>query len=113
MAKWRLDGFMSVNAGDRPGSLTTKPFTFEGDRLVVNVDARDGRFAAEVLDAAGEPIPGFDRASCDVFAGDSVRHTVNWHGKPDVSSLRGKPVCVRFDLMNAKLYSYRFAAVEQ
>ena len=112
LATWRLDGFMSVNAGDRPGSLTTKPFIFQGDRLVVNVDGRDGRFAAEIRDVNGEPVAGFDRATCDTFTGDSVRHTVTWGGKADVSSLRGKPVRVRFDLRNAKLYSYRFAAAE-
>ena len=112
LATWRLDGFMSVNAGDRPGSLTTKPLTFEGDRLVVNVDAQAGRFAAEILDEGGKPLPGFDNASCDAFAGDSVRHTVTWGGKADVSSLKGTAVCLRFELANAKLYSYRFAAAQ-
>ena len=112
LATWRLDGFMSVNAGDHPGSLTTKPFVFGGDRLVVNVDAKNGRFAAEILDATGEPIPGLDTASCDAFTGDSVRHTVTWRGKSDVSSLRGSPVCVRFGLVNVKLCSYQFATAE-
>jgi len=112
LATWRLDGFMSVSAGDSPGSLTTKPFIFEGNRLVVNVDARSGSFTAEILDTDGKPIVGFNRADCDPFAGNAVRHTVTWRGAADVSSLKGEAVCVRFELRNAKLYSYRFAAAE-
>jgi len=108
LATWRLDGFMSAKAGGEPGTLTTKPVILEGNRLVINADAKAGRVEVELLDENGRPIPGLDGNSCDAFTGDSVRHTVTWKGKSDLSAFAGRPVRVRFHLRNADLYSYAF-----
>ena len=110
LVTWRLDGFMSVNAGRVPGSLTTKPLVFGGDRLVVNVEAPYGCFAAELQAADGAALPGFEKASCDLFSGDAIRHTVTWRGSADVAELKGRPVRIRFHLQQAKLYSYTFSS---
>jgi len=110
LVTWRLDGFMSADAGSHPGHLTTKPLTFEGDRLVVNVHAPNGRFTAELLASDGAALPGFDKTRCDPFTGDAIRHTVTWGGRSSVSQHQGKPVRVRFHLRNAKLYAYTFVS---
>ena len=47
LAKLRLDGFISVDAGGKEGVLLTEPFKFEGDKLVINADATGGEVAVE------------------------------------------------------------------
>ena len=46
----RLDGFMSVDAGNRGGVLTTKPLAIEGKRLYVNANAAEGELRVEIVD---------------------------------------------------------------
>ena len=109
LAKLRLDGWVSVDAGDEPGTLTTKPLKFAGDKLVINAEAQDGWIGVEILGRSGQrPVPGFSLADCERFSGDSVRHTVKWRGNSDLSRLQGRPVRLRFHLQNAKLYSFVF-----
>ena len=107
MATLRLDGFVSMDAGE--GALTTKALTMAGGRLVINADASLGSIAVEILDEEGRAIPGFSRAEADAFDGDSLRHTVSWSGSGDVSSLQGRPVVVQFHMDRTKLYSFVFA----
>ena len=107
MATLRLDGFVSMDAGE--GVLTTKTLTMAGGQLVVNADASLGSIAVEILDEEGRAIPGFGRAEADAFDGDVLRHTVTWNGSADVSSLRGRPVVVQFHMDRSKLYSFVFA----
>ena len=52
----RRDGFASMDAGDQPGMLTTRPVRFRGKHLFVNVDAPEGELKVEVLGADGQPI---------------------------------------------------------
>ena len=117
LAKMRLDGFASIDGYAPGGSWTTRPFVFDGDRLVVNVRAPEqvygpskasvGSFRAEVLDAAGAPIPGYTTDECDPLSGDQLRHTVTWRGNRDVSRLAGQPVRLRFNQSSAALYSFQ------
>ena len=112
LAKLRLDGFVSVQAGKEGGNLTTRSFTFTGDELLINADAGSGRLLVEVLDKEGMPIRGYTREDCDPLRGDSLRQTVTWNGRAAVSSLIGKPIRLRFFLEAAKLYSFEFLSVE-
>mgnify|MGYP007111999232 FL=1 len=59
-----------------------------------------------LCDAAGTPYPGFEAS--DAIQGDNLRHAVAWGGQADVSSLRGKPVVVRFALRDAELFAFAF-----
>ena len=109
LATLRLDGFVSLTAGQ--GSVTTKPLVFAGERLEINADTAgpQGEVSAEILDPeTGRPIPGYARKDCDAFQGDSVRHAVTWKGKGRVGRLAGQPVQLRFHLKQAKLFSFRF-----
>jgi hypothetical protein len=122
LAKLRLDGFVSLDAGDEGGYVVTRPFGVpppfyvkytvrvkDAKRLFINAEAKKGEVRIELLDANAEDqvIPGFSREECDRFNGDSVRHTVTWNGGQDLSSLMGKSFKLKFYLRNAKLYSFQ------
>ena len=106
LAKLRVDGFVSIEAGPEMGTLTTKPLVFLGDTLVVNANAKGGSLVVEALDADGKVIEGFARADCAPMTTDSVRHVVTWKGSPDCHLLQARPIKLRFYLKNAKLFSF-------
>ena len=108
LAKLRLDGWVSVDAGNTPGTLTTKPMVFDGSRLVINANASSGSVAVEILDSNGKAIPGLDARACRTFRGDSVRHEITWTNGASLAALAGKPVRLRFHLANARLSSFGF-----
>ena len=110
IAKWRLDGFLSMDAAEAEGTLVTKPMTFSGHHLLVNADASmaGGELQVELLDSAGDPIPGFTREECDVVDSDNVEHIISWGGNDDVSGLVGQEVRVKFSMKNTKLYALQF-----
>jgi len=105
LAKWRLDGFVSLDAGHFDGVIETVPLQLSGEGLEVNVDASDGSLAVEVLSAAGEPLPGFTREDCQTVGTDGVRQAVRWSG--DARLPVGQPLRLRFYLQDARLYSFR------
>ena len=110
LATLRLDGWVSIDAGAKEGTLTTKPFAFEGDRLLINATAPEGRVSVEILDQLSQrPIPGFGKTDSEIFSGDAIRHQVGWKGKSDLSKLAGKTIQLRFYLQRAKLYSFAIA----
>lgn len=47
LATLRLDGFVSLDAGDGGGELTTEPFRFQEERIIVNADASGGSRTVE------------------------------------------------------------------
>ena len=106
LAKWRLDGFVSADAGPEGGTLITKPMELQGPRLTINAQAPMGQVAVEVLDGQGNAIPGYARADCDTFSGDNVRHTISWNGQHGLGGLLGQRLRLRFHLRKAQLYSY-------
>ena len=104
---YRVDGFVSVQAGKEGGFLETKPLTFSGKQLEVNCVTRDGGSLVVTLeDEEGQPIKGFKSKP---IRGDFVDHVVKWKSAGDVGSLAGKVVRLRFQLKNADLYSIRFS----
>jgi len=108
LAKLRLDGFVSLTAGNDAGVVTTKLFALTGDRLVVNVNASQGQVTVEVLDRNGQPIHGFSGDSALAEANlDELRWQPRWKNHADLSALRGQPVRLRFHLRNARLYAFK------
>ena len=106
---YRIDGFVSIHAGQAGGTLLTKPLKFEGKELVLNLAAGNGGTAqVELQSAAGEPIPGFTVKQSKKLAGDKIEMTAAWNSGSHVGDLAGKPVRLRFELKNADLYSIRF-----
>ncbi|MBQ6619059.1 MAG: hypothetical protein IJH68_02790 [Thermoguttaceae bacterium] len=105
----RIDGFGSVHAKNKIGEMTTRPFTFTGKELSLNLGTSAAGFVKmEFLDEAGNPIPGFTLEECDMFFGDTLDWRCSWNGSTDVSSLAGKTVSLRFVMHEADLYSMKF-----
>ncbi|MBI5091399.1 MAG: hypothetical protein HZB26_03035 [Candidatus Hydrogenedentes bacterium] len=107
-ATLRTDGFVSVNAGAKGGSVVTKPFAADGSRLVVNfATSAAGSLRCELQDADGRPIPGYELGACDELFGDDLERAVTWGGKSDLGALTGKTVRLKATLADADLYSFR------
>jgi len=104
----RLDGFVSIDATNEIGYMTTRPLIFEGNRLELNVTADSGFVRVELLDEKGLPIPGFTLDECDSIRTDTVRQTVTWNGKSGVTGLVGRVVRLRFQMKNSKLFAFQF-----
>ena len=105
----RIDGFGSVHAKNTIGEMTTRPFTFTGKELSLNLGTSAAGFVKmEFLDEEGNPIPGFTLEECDMFFGDTLDWRCSWNGSTDVSSLAGKTVSLRFVMREADLYSMKF-----
>ncbi len=103
LAVLRRDGFVSLDAGEAPGSVVTRRFELPAGRLFVNVDARGGEFRAEVVAEDGQSL-----ARSKVVTTDDVRLPLQWEAG-DPTSLVGRPVTLRFSLRNARFYSYWIA----
>ncbi len=105
----RTDGFVSVKATYTGGELTTRPFVFEGRELELNYSTSAvGSVAVEIQDADGTAVPGFTLADCPEMFADEIEGPVAWNASGDVSRLAGKPVRLRFALMDADLYAFKF-----
>lgn len=105
----RKDGFLSVNAPYAGGEMTTVPLTFTGDHLELNFSTSGaGEIRVEVDSLDGKPLPGFAFEDCDVLIGDRIGGIVSWHGRQSLSAYAGKPVRLRFRMMDADLYAFQF-----
>jgi hypothetical protein len=105
----RMDGFVSVNAPLAGGELVTRPLTFDGGKLELNIStSAAGSAAVELQDAGGRPLPGFALADGHEIIGDSLDYTVRWKDNPDLARWQGQPVRIRFALRDADLYSFQF-----
>jgi len=109
-ARLRLDGFVSASASRAEAELLTRPITFSGVRLELNVDCSAGGYVdCELLTAEGRPIEGYTRAQCQRVFHNGVRQVVSWKGNSNLSQLAGKPVRLKLYLKNADLYAFQFA----
>jgi hypothetical protein len=108
LAVLRRDGFASMGAGYEyeTETLTTRPVTFKGKYLFVNVLCPRGELKVEVLDKDGEVIEPFTLENCEPIAADKTLVQVNWEGNKDLADLAGKPVRFKFYLENGSLYSF-------
>jgi hypothetical protein len=105
----RTDGFVSVRAGVEKGQLITKPISFYGDELVVNVSTSAvGSMRVEIQEPDGTPIPEFQLDNCLPIIGDEIARKVEWKGGADLSRLAGKPIRLCFVMTECDLYSIKF-----
>jgi hypothetical protein len=86
---------------------------FSGASLFVNVDVPDGDLRVEVLDVAGQVIAPFALENCAPVRIDATRAAVHWPGGADLSALRGRPVRLRFRLLNGDLYAFWISPTDQ
>ena len=105
---FRTDGFVSASAED--GELITKPLTFTGSKLSLNLVSR-GKTLVEIQDEGGKAIPGFTLDDCTPLKSDSIDVVVTWKGGSlaALAALAGKPVRLRFKMIEADLFALQFA----
>jgi hypothetical protein len=106
MATLRRDGFSSMDASEKPGSLTTRPVAFHGRHLFVNVNAPQGELRVEILDEQGNPIAPFTKENSIPLQTESTLTEVTWKHVANLDAIRGKPVKFRFHLSNGSLYAF-------
>ena len=107
----RLDGFVSVNAGYRGGSVLTRPLVFDGRELVLNyATSAAGSVRVELLDGSARAIPGHSLDESREMYGDEIEAVVSWRGGSSVSAWSGRPVRLRIALADADIFSLRFRA---
>jgi hypothetical protein len=98
----RRDGFASLRAGAKPGTMTTVPLQLAGGSLMVNVDASGGNMVAALFRPDGSAITGFGYDDCVPIQGDQPHAAVQWHGNPRLPT---GAVRVGIRLVEADLYS--------
>jgi len=96
-----------MEAGPEKGTAVSKTLVFAGNRLSLNVSSR-GSVRVGLLDPAGHPIPGLSVDDCERITGDSVDFQVRWKTGAGLKLISGKPVRLKFDMIDAKLYSFQF-----
>jgi hypothetical protein len=106
LATLRRDGFVSLDAAADGGNVTTVPFRWEGERLFLNADAADGEISCELLDAAGQPLPGFELSNSIPLTTDGVCLAVRWRAEERMPADSAGPMQLRIWLRDARLYSY-------
>ena len=105
----REDGYVSVQAGEHAGILTTPPLQIQGRRLELNVAVQPGgSLRVGLLDAAGNPIPGLSPDDCVPVTGDHIRERVQWRSKAKLAAHTESPVCLTFRLTQADLFAFQF-----
>jgi len=123
LARSRLDGMVSLEAGAAGGHFVTPLLRFHGKHLVLNLDASaTGEVEVELQDQAGRPVGydydsdsgspvgGFTFAHCDPIRYNDLARVVTWRqGDADLSRLEGQPVRLSFRMHSAKLYSFQFS----
>jgi len=125
VARLRKDRFIGQVAGTQTAYLLTRQFLLEGNQLRINCTAlpipyhkeSDGIRVA-ILEAPDyktkettfeKAVPGFALEDSDQVVTDNTTHVVTWHGKSDLSALKGKSIYLRLQLKNATLYSFQIA----
>ncbi|MCA9230992.1 MAG: LamG domain-containing protein [Planctomycetales bacterium] len=107
----RKDGFVSLDSPyDSESFVRTKPFTFTGNRLTLNVDTEATGFVqVGFLDAHGDPIEGYTLDDCIYVNGDFIDTGIEFLDRGlDVSPLAGKTVQLVFRMRGSKLYAMQF-----
>lgn len=103
----RIDGFASLNAGDEPGEVVTRPLTFSGKSLFVNADVQPGGWVkAAVLTADGSPLAGYEAEHSSAVTTDTIHGGVTWANQSALPSTPQGHTRFRFALKNARLYSF-------
>ncbi len=111
LATLRKDGFVSLDAGNEPGELVTKPMKNSSGTLRINADVKqDGWLKAELLDELGNVLDGYGLDECIALNMDGIDMPVRWKAKvclPDNKTIR-----LRFRFCRASLYSFHAGPIE-
>lgn len=106
LATLRKDGYISLDASDKQGTLMTCAVKLQGNAVGVNVNAAGGRLRAELIDAETlDVIDRFSADTCTVVDADTTNGRLEWAGVSP-ASLGDRPVRIRFLAGNCSFYSF-------
>ena len=111
LATLRRDGFASLDAGNEPGVVITRPTIFTGKgELFINAQTKSNGFVrASVIEENGSEIAGFTESDAVDFQGNSTRVRLAWKNHQTLASLKDRYVRLAFNLRNASLFSFWIA----
>ena len=105
----RTDGFASIYGRYAGGEMVTRPLVFSGRKLMINYStSAAGSLRVELQGEDGKALSGFGLEQCDEIVGDEISRVVRWQSKSDVGPFAGRPVRLRFSMMDADLFSIQF-----
>jgi hypothetical protein len=120
LATLPADRYVGLLAGPDLATLVTRPITFRGTKLMVDLDASspqqqtaDGtgfdecEVRAALVDQSGGAIDGFTTDRSTPLRRSGIQEMV-WQGV-SAGRLENKPVRIRFEYRNAAIYSLQFA----
>ena len=103
----RRDGFVSLDAADTPGTVTTRPLSFSGKRLFINAEVADGgSITAALLSPSGEPVADYSPADAKPINTGGLKIPVTWKNATECRLPAGEHVRLKFELTKAKLYAF-------
>ena len=98
----RTDGFVSYHATYKPQILTTKPFIFEGDELLINFSTSAiGYMYIKIKDENSNEINSYE------LFGDKIDRQVGFKDGV-LSQFKGKPVVMEIKMSDADIYAFIF-----
>ncbi len=113
----RLDGFVSLDASGKAGTVTTKPFVLRGATLEINANASlapaeppgetGSSIIVELLDLDGNVL-----GASQPLHGDGVALRPVWGEGGNPAAHIGEPVRLRMRLDMAKLYAFQIVDAE-
>jgi hypothetical protein len=107
LAKLRRDGFASLNAGETPGQVVTRPLTFRGKSLFVNADVAEGGWVKPaVLTRDSQLTSGYELENAVPLTRNTTKGQMTWKSKEKLVPPGDDHLRIMFQLKNAKLYSF-------
>ena len=101
----RLDGFISLDAGGKPGTVVTQPFFLRGKHVEIIVDASlaESSSTGSLMSVAVLGTDGKIVAQSQPIRSDGVAQRLLWKDRKDLAAWVGTPSRGRFTLGYAKL----------
>lgn len=107
LATLRRDGFVSLNGGEQPATVITRPLTMPGRSLFVNAEVADGGWVkVAALSEDRRPIVQHTIDECTALTKGSTRERITWRETKELPLADREHVCLMFRLKQAKLYSF-------
>ena len=110
-ALWKRDRFVGLEA-EVDGRVTLLPRVCGGERLLLNLKTeRGGWVRAAFMEpmlwppAKIDPIEGFGFDDCEPLRGDHIEGEIRFRGSADLSSLKGRNICLCLELFRARIFS--------
>lgn len=106
LARLRPDGYagLAPRAKGVAGVVETPPLEIRGATLRVSTDAAGGSVRVSLADA-----PGHSFDECAPLTANVTDAPVRWKSRADIRPLFGRYARLRFEVRDAKLYSFSFA----